>query len=198
MSILIGKKFVSMSGTALHVQLDTKKLQVPLHAAGKTKDCLQKTLLLQRTLVHTFEKTCQIVSFVILRESVLSNFSLSATRFLVAISILHIQSYVHTRLQSRIKFLAIHHGSVQQDRDGSQARLDQGSSYDSYLIDYLIDLHWRNCIGWKQRVKILFAAAFEAESEKSKCNYIKYWLGEEGLPLIRKWGEYRRDNLHRG
>ena len=40
---------------------------------------------------------------------------------------------------------------------------------------------------WKARIKILFAAAFEEESEKTKCSYIKYWLGEQGLPLIRKW-----------
>ena len=40
---------------------------------------------------------------------------------------------------------------------------------------------------WKERIKILFAAAFEGESEKAKCSYIIYWLGEQGLPLIRKW-----------
>ena len=40
---------------------------------------------------------------------------------------------------------------------------------------------------WKERIKILFATAFEEESEKAKCSYIKYWLGEQGLLLIRKW-----------
>ena len=40
---------------------------------------------------------------------------------------------------------------------------------------------------WKARIKILFAAAFEEESEKAKCSYIKYWLGEQGLLLIHKW-----------
>ena len=40
---------------------------------------------------------------------------------------------------------------------------------------------------WKLRVEMLMASAFEGDSNKDKCNYLKYWLGEEGLPLIRKW-----------
>ena len=34
---------------------------------------------------------------------------------------------------------------------------------------------------------MLLASAFEDDTKKAQCNYVKYWLGEEGLPLIRKW-----------
>ena len=40
---------------------------------------------------------------------------------------------------------------------------------------------------WKSRVEMLLGSALEEESEKAQCNYLKFWLGEEGLPLIRKW-----------
>ena len=149
-----------------------QRISSSIRCCSKGHRLLTKTLFLTRTLLHTFKNACQ--KGVILRESVLSNFFLPATRFLVEISILHIQSYMHTRFQNRIKFLTIHHCSVQQDRDGP--KLD-------WTRDHLMYDRYRD---WKQRVKILFATAFEAESEKSKCNYIKYWLGEKGLPLIRK------------
>ena len=40
---------------------------------------------------------------------------------------------------------------------------------------------------WKLRVEMLMDSALEEESDKAKCNYLKFWLAEEGLPLIRKW-----------
>ena len=40
---------------------------------------------------------------------------------------------------------------------------------------------------WKSRVEMLMGSALEEESEKAQSNYLKFWLGGEGLPLIRKW-----------
>ena len=55
---------------------------------------------------------------------------------------------------------------------------------------------------WKSRVEMLMGSALEEESEKAQCNYLKFWLREEGLPLIRKWEStkklvYTGDNASR-
>ena len=61
-------------------------------------------------------------------------------------------------------------------------KIDMGPKLD-LTRDHLMYDRFRD---WKEKIKILFAAAFEGESEKAKCSYIKYWLGEQGLPLIHK------------
>ena len=40
---------------------------------------------------------------------------------------------------------------------------------------------------WKKRVTMVMDSALDEETDKAKCNYLKFWLGEEGLPLIQKW-----------
>ena len=62
-------------------------------------------------------------------------------------------------------------------------KIEMGPKLD-WTRDHLMYDRFRD---WKERTKILFTAAFEEESEKAKCSYIKYWLGEQGLPLICKW-----------
>ena len=37
---------------------------------------------------------------------------------------------------------------------------------------------------WKKRV--------EKEGDRAKCSYLKFWLGEEGLPLIQKWEDTKK------
>ena len=64
----------------------------------------------------------------------------------------------------------------------------------NWTRDHLMYNRFRD---WKERIKFLFAAAFEEESEKAKCSYIKYWLGEQGLPLIHKW-ENTGELINRG
>ncbi|MCG8620870.1 MAG: hypothetical protein MJE68_02560 [Proteobacteria bacterium] len=34
---------------------------------------------------------------------------------------------------------------------------------------------------------MVFKSALDDESKASKCNYLKFWLGEEALPLIQRW-----------
>ena len=40
---------------------------------------------------------------------------------------------------------------------------------------------------WKKRCDMIFKSALKPHDESIKCEYLKYWLGTEGLPLIEKW-----------
>ena len=50
--------------------------------------------------------------------------------------------------------------------------------------DNQIFLHYRK---WKAKVKLIFRAALSKATPEEKTCYLKYWLGDEGLPLIEKW-----------
>ena len=43
---------------------------------------------------------------------------------------------------------------------------------------------YKNYQAWKQRVDMVFKLALHTTDEAAKCQYLKYWLGKEGLPLI--------------
>ena len=45
---------------------------------------------------------------------------------------------------------------------------------------------------WKKRVQMLMESVLEDETDRAKCNYLKFWLGEEGLPLIQKWEDTKK------
>ena len=45
---------------------------------------------------------------------------------------------------------------------------------------------------WKKQVKMLMDSVLEEESGKAKCKYLKFWFGEEGLPLIQKWEDTQK------
>ena len=40
---------------------------------------------------------------------------------------------------------------------------------------------------WKEKVKIIFSSALEESSSKQKVSYLRYWMGEQGIPLVKKW-----------
>ena len=40
---------------------------------------------------------------------------------------------------------------------------------------------------WKEKVELIFSSALEESSAKQKVSYIRYWMGEQGIPLIKKW-----------
>ena len=42
-------------------------------------------------------------------------------------------------------------------------------------------------IQWKKRCQMIFSSALVEQTEKVKGEYLKYWMGTEGLPLIEKW-----------
>ena len=39
---------------------------------------------------------------------------------------------------------------------------------------------------WKE-VELIFSSALEESSAKQKVSYLRYWMGEQGIPLIKKW-----------
>ena len=40
---------------------------------------------------------------------------------------------------------------------------------------------------WKKRVEMVMESTLDEETDKAKCNYLKFWMSEEGPPLIQKW-----------
>ena len=40
---------------------------------------------------------------------------------------------------------------------------------------------------WKEKVELIFSSAFEESSSKQKVSYLRYWMGEQGIPLVKKW-----------
>ena len=40
---------------------------------------------------------------------------------------------------------------------------------------------------WKEKVELIFSSALEESSAKQKVSYLRYWMGKQGIPLIKKW-----------
>ena len=40
---------------------------------------------------------------------------------------------------------------------------------------------------WKEKVELIFSSALEESSAKQKVFYLRYWMGEQGIPLVKKW-----------
>ena len=40
---------------------------------------------------------------------------------------------------------------------------------------------------WKEKVDLIFSSSLEESSAKQKVSYLRYWMGEQGIPLIKKW-----------
>ena len=40
---------------------------------------------------------------------------------------------------------------------------------------------------WKEKVELIFSSALEESSAKQKFSYLRYWMGEQGIPLVKKW-----------
>ena len=40
---------------------------------------------------------------------------------------------------------------------------------------------------WKEKVELIFSSALEESSAKQKVSYLRYWMDEQGIPLIKKW-----------
>ena len=40
---------------------------------------------------------------------------------------------------------------------------------------------------WKEKVELIFSSALEKSSSKQKVSYLRYWMGEQGIPLVNKW-----------
>ena len=40
---------------------------------------------------------------------------------------------------------------------------------------------------WKEKVELIFSSALEESSSKQKVSYLRYCMGEQGIPLVKKW-----------
>ena len=40
---------------------------------------------------------------------------------------------------------------------------------------------------WKEKVELIFSSALEESSSKQKVSYLRYWMGKQGIPLVKKW-----------
>ena len=52
---------------------------------------------------------------------------------------------------------------------------------------------------WKSKIKLIFRSALSSATPEEKTAYLKYWMGDEGLPLIEKWestGKLDYSNAH--
>ena len=40
---------------------------------------------------------------------------------------------------------------------------------------------------WRSKIELIFRSALSTATPEEKTAYLKYWIGDEGLPLIEKW-----------
>ena len=40
---------------------------------------------------------------------------------------------------------------------------------------------------WRSKIELIFRSALSTATPEQKTAYLKYWMGDEGLPLIEKW-----------
>ena len=61
--------------------------------------------------------------------------------------------------------------------------LDSGPKLD-WTRDNQIFLHYKK---WKAKVEFIFRSALSQATPEERTSYLKYWMGDQGLPLIEKW-----------
>ena len=40
---------------------------------------------------------------------------------------------------------------------------------------------------WKEKVKLIFSSALAECTPEQKVSYLRYWMGDQGIPLVKKW-----------
>ena len=61
--------------------------------------------------------------------------------------------------------------------------LDSGPKLD-WTRDNQIFLRYKK---WKAKVELIFRSALSQATLEERTSYLKYWMGDQGLPLIEKW-----------
>ena len=61
--------------------------------------------------------------------------------------------------------------------------LDSGPKLD-WTRDNQMFLRYKK---WRSKVELIFRSALSKATPEEKTAYLKYWMGDEGLPLIEKW-----------
>ena len=65
----------------------------------------------------------------------------------------------------------------------AMAMLDSGPKLD-WTRDNQMFLHYKK---WRSKIELIFRSALSKATPEEKTAYLKYWMGDEGLPLIEKW-----------
>ena len=61
--------------------------------------------------------------------------------------------------------------------------LDSGPKLD-WTRDNQIFLRYKK---WEAKVELIFRSALSQATPEERTSYLKYWMGDQGLPLIEKW-----------
>ena len=43
------------------------------------------------------------------------------------------------------------------------------------------------CQVWKEKVELIFSSALAESTPEQKVSYLRYWMGDQGIPLVKKW-----------
>ena len=73
--------------------------------------------------------------------------------------------------------------------------LDSGPKLD-WTRDNQMFLRYKK---WRSKIELIFRSALSTATPDEKTAYLKYWMGDEGLPLIEKWestGKLDYSNAH--
>ena len=65
----------------------------------------------------------------------------------------------------------------------AMAMLNSGPKLD-WTRDNQMFLHYKK---WRSKIELIFRSALSKATPEEKTAYLKYWMGDEGLPLIEKW-----------
>ena len=65
----------------------------------------------------------------------------------------------------------------------AMAMLDSGPKLD-WTRDNQMFLRYKK---WRSKIELIFRSALSKATPEEKTAYLKYWMGDEGLPLIEKW-----------
>ena len=77
----------------------------------------------------------------------------------------------------------------------AMAMLDSGPKLD-WTRDNQMFLCYKK---WRSKIELIFRSALSTATPEEKTAYLKYWMGDEGLPLIEKWestGKLDYSNAH--
>ena len=77
----------------------------------------------------------------------------------------------------------------------AMAMPDSGPKLD-WTRDNQMFLHYKK---WRSKIELIFRSALSTATPEEKTAYLKYWMGNEGLPLIEKWestGKLDYSNAH--
>ena len=40
---------------------------------------------------------------------------------------------------------------------------------------------------WKEKVELIFSSALAECTPEQKVSYLRYWMGDQGIPLVKEW-----------